>query len=155
MERYFILWSQMSASSQRRDYLEARLHFVYSWMPTEDDSDPWLQVDFAITLDLLKLTIQGAPNGELFVKSFTVTYANSSGIFQNLTSGSILKVKINQQFHIIGYFVKKPRLGVILRKLQVYGFVCYRKHFVAITKHYSSTCIQICRVFDRPGVTEI
>ena len=111
MQRYFILWSQMSASSQQRDYLEARLHFVYSWMPTHNDSDPWLQVDFAITLDLLKLTIQGAPSGELFVKSFTVTYANSSGIFQNLTSGSILKVKINQQFHIIGYFVKKTQIG--------------------------------------------
>ena len=107
MPSYIILSSQLSASSQKL-YIDARLHSKFFWVPSDDDSDPWYQVDFAITLDLLKLTVQGAPNDELFVKNFTITYANSSRIFQNLTSGGIMKVKINEQFNIIGYFVKNP-----------------------------------------------
>ena len=95
MKNYVILWSQLTASSSQngRNASHARLDRVKNfWMPAENDSDPWHQVDFAITLDLLKLKVQGAPNDELFVKTFTVTYANSSGIFQNLTSDGIIKV---------------------------------------------------------------
>lgn len=94
MENGVILWSQLTASSQNGyNASRARLNNGKKfWFPAEDDSDPWHQVDFAITLDLLKLKVQGAPNDELFVKSFTVTYANSSGIFQNLTSGGAIKV---------------------------------------------------------------
>lgn len=94
MEKGLILWSQLFASSYQNGYnaSHGRLNDNNFWMPADSDSDPWHQVDFAITLGLIKLKVQGAPRDALFVHNFTVTYANSSGIFQNLTSGGMIKV---------------------------------------------------------------
>ena len=94
MKDGIMLWSQLSASSSQEGHNASRaiLNGTTFWMPAGDDSDPWHQADFAITLNLLKLAVQGAPNDELYVHNFTVTYANSSGLFQNLTSDGKIKV---------------------------------------------------------------
>ena len=90
-----ILWSQLSSSSSSEggEARDARLTGSRSWLPAANDTEPWLQVDFSTTLQLVYLKTQGSPSSQQWVKSFTISYANTSGIFKNITHGGITKVE--------------------------------------------------------------
>ena len=89
MQTGLILWSQLSSSSssENSEASDAKLNGSRSWLPAANDTESWLQVDFSTTLQLVSLKTQGSPSSKLWVKSFTISYANSSGIFRNLTHG--------------------------------------------------------------------
>ena len=54
------------------------------------------------------------------------------------------------------YLWKSPSAfkGLVSPCLHVSGFVCIRRHFVAVTKLFASTRIRTCCVFNRPHVSE-
>ncbi|XP_028418372.1 lactadherin-like [Dendronephthya gigantea] len=89
MQSGLILWSQLtsSSSSEGNKASHAVLNGPRTWLPAANDTEPWLQVDFSTNLQLVSLKTQGSPTSEQWVKSFTISYANSSGIFRNFTHG--------------------------------------------------------------------
>ena len=95
MKSGLIYWSQMSSSSLSEGHTAhaAVIDGPGCWLPDANDTEPWVQVDFSTTLQLVELETQGSPNSGQWVTTFTILYANSSGIFKNLTDKANIKVK--------------------------------------------------------------
>ena len=84
---------QASTSTQGHVPKQAFLSGSNYWLPTEDDNEPWLQADFAITMWLHELETEGSSNSGQWVTSYSISYAESDGIFKNFTSGGAVTVK--------------------------------------------------------------
>ncbi len=100
METGLILWSQLSASSSSEGHnaSAARLNGTGYWLPADDDNDPWFQVDFAITLWLGRMKMQGAPSADQWVTTFTISYADLSEVFTNFTNNGAIEVKMGTNY---------------------------------------------------------
>ena len=84
---------QASSSTEGHSPNQAFLSGGNCWLPTEDDNEPWLQADFAITMWLHVLETKGSSNSGQWVTNYIISYAESDGIFKNFTSGGAVKVK--------------------------------------------------------------
>ena len=65
-----------------------------NWLPKENDQYPWIQVDFAVKVELVEIMTQGSGSIDVqqWVKDFTISYADSDEIFTKLTHDSRIKV---------------------------------------------------------------
>ncbi len=114
MQNGLILWSQLSASSSSEGHnaSDARLNGAGYWLPADDDNDPWLQVDFSITLWLRRIKVQGASSADQWVTTCTISYADSSGIFQSYSEDEGIKVKWEPTIYIVIYTLVKPKASL-------------------------------------------
>ena len=84
---------QASSSTKGHTPDHAFLSGKNYWLPTEDDKEPWLQADFAITMWLHVLETKGSSDSGQWVTNYSISYAESDGIFKNFTSGGAVTVK--------------------------------------------------------------
>lgn len=106
MESYFILDSQISASSEHSAGLGARnarlnLHAVPgirhgSWSSGRLDFNQWLQVDFKKTVAVAKVATQGRMDANQWVTSYSLSYSTDGNNFQEYQQSGVVKVRINR-----------------------------------------------------------
>ena len=110
MESRLILDFQLSASSSKYPLSgpdKGRLNLNYtsnsttleiekygSWIAADDDSDPWLQVDFIVNVTISGIATQGEDEGEAWVTSYELSYGDSKTSLQNYQIDHQIKVKI-------------------------------------------------------------
>jgi hypothetical protein len=106
-----ILDSQITASSESLQYraAEARRDNTLCWMPlNSDDVNPWIQVNFLVTVLVQKLLTQGRPNHDTWITKYTLSYLDSGSDVQYVTGGDgNIKVRITVNvllFVIISYY---------------------------------------------------
>ena len=100
MESGEIKNSQISASSEWDDKHRAqngRLNFQksnysHAWCAGENDSNPWLQVDFENLTVITEVLTQGRGNHPQWVTTFTLSYYNASDRFQQYAKVGVQKV---------------------------------------------------------------
>ena len=109
MESHLVLDFQISASSWKHSFSgpdKARLNLNYtfnsntseieqygSWIAADDDSDPWLQVDFLINVTISGIATQGEDEGEAWVTSYEIAYGSSKSSLQDYQIAQQIKVK--------------------------------------------------------------
>jgi hypothetical protein len=107
MENGLILDSQLSASSEKYYYISGaasgRLNSETvpnerhgGWIAADDDSAPWLQVDFIINATITAIITQGLDTGGNYVKEYTVTFNNSKTGMQNYIGKSTGQVTVRR-----------------------------------------------------------
>ena len=68
--------SEITVSSERDpdwSKLNARLNSPLAWAPAENDTDPWLQIEFDSTFVITAIMTQGRANLDQWVTSYTVS----------------------------------------------------------------------------------
>ncbi len=97
--------SQITASSSK--YLASaangRLHLQSienvrrgGWIPSHDDDDPWLQVDFVANVTVTAIATQGCSTEQHWVKDYTVAFGYDRNVLEEYKVGGVVKV---------GYFI--------------------------------------------------
>ena len=79
-DSYITSSSQLSMSAAA---VHARLNSTRAWSPASGDTTPWLQIDFVEQVTLNEIQIQGSPEDDNWVKSFTVSFVDNDNFFQN------------------------------------------------------------------------
>ncbi|CAB4028312.1 Hypothetical predicted protein, partial [Paramuricea clavata] len=107
MENGLILDSQLSASSEKYYYISGaasgRLNSETvpnerhgGWIAADDDSAPWLQVDFISNATITAIITQGLDTGGNYVKEYTVMFNNSETGMQDYTGPSTGQITVRE-----------------------------------------------------------
>ena len=107
LENGLILDSQLSASSEKYYYISGaasgRLNSETvpnerhgSWIAADDDSTPWLQVDFISNVTITAIATQGLDTGGNYVKEYTVMFNNNETGMQDYTGPSTGQVTVRE-----------------------------------------------------------
>jgi hypothetical protein len=110
MESHVVLDFQLSASSSKYSLSGAdkgRLNLNYTfntttseietyggWIAAEDDSVPWLQVDFITNVTISGISTQGEDEGEAWVTSYEISYGYSKNSLLDYQVDGQVKVKV-------------------------------------------------------------
>jgi hypothetical protein len=110
METHVVLDFQLRASSSKYSLSGAdkgRLHLNYTfnrntseietyggWIAADDDSVPWLQVDFITNVTISGIATQGEDEGEAWVTSFEISYGYSKNSLQDYQVDEQVKVNV-------------------------------------------------------------
>ena len=74
----------ITSSTAYRDGLKAhyaRLWGTTSWVPTSDDPNPWIQINFVLTVTILEVLTQGRDSTSQWVKNYKVAFAQETNSF--------------------------------------------------------------------------
>jgi hypothetical protein len=113
MESHVVLDFQLSASSSKYSLSGAdkgRLNLNYTfntntsaietyggWIAADDDSVPWLQVDFITNVTISGIATQGEDEVEAWVTSYEISYGYSKNSLQDYQVDGQVKVKVNSE----------------------------------------------------------
>ena len=102
MENSMITNSQIAASSIKDKHSRqsnARLNFVSipgkksgAWVASDNDTQPWIQVDFIVNLTLKAISTQGREDAAEWVTSYEVSYGTNASFLQKYTETGQVKV---------------------------------------------------------------
>ncbi len=102
MENRLILDSQLSASSSK--YItsgpgNARLNMstvgaIGGWIPTDDDLDPWLQVDFIVEANINAIRVQMTDVPSHGAKIYKVSYGNNDSSLRECRENGLARVSV-------------------------------------------------------------
>ena len=59
----------------------ARLMGTLAWLPTTVDPDPWIQVNFVLTVTIIEILTQGRPHYNQWTKNYKVAFAQEASRF--------------------------------------------------------------------------
>jgi hypothetical protein len=73
----------------------ARLMDGVAWIPTNEDTDPWIQVNFVLTVTIIEILTQGRSLYSQWTRNYMVAFAQKADSFQfYLTENNQKKVKL-------------------------------------------------------------
>ena len=84
---------QISSSSQKNATVSAsnaRLDNLGAWMPSVNDVDKYLNVDFVYRTIVVSVTTQGFGDG--WTSNYQLSYKDNDTVFQEYTEGEVKKV---------------------------------------------------------------
>ena len=110
MESRLILDFQISVSSSKYSHSgpdKGRLNLNYTfntttsevesyggWIAAEDDSSPWLQVDFITNVTISGIATQGEDEGTAWTMSYEISYGDYKHVLQDYHEDGLLKVNV-------------------------------------------------------------
>ena len=102
MENGLISKSQITSSSIKDDYSlqsNARLNLVSvpgqktgGWVASDDDTQPWIRVDFRVNVTLKAISTQGREDADEWIRSYEISYGTNASALQKYTENSQVKV---------------------------------------------------------------
>jgi hypothetical protein len=105
MENGFIHDSQITASSYHSSTTRPQLGRLHQqtyfsdtdgWRPSEDDADPWFQVDFIAKVIVEEVQTQGRQTGSRWIKTYKLLYGDDGYTFTEYGENGVPKVsKVN------------------------------------------------------------
>ncbi|CAB4028097.1 Hypothetical predicted protein, partial [Paramuricea clavata] len=60
----------------------ARLMSHVAWIPTNEDTDPWIQVNFVLTVTIIEILTQGRSIYTQWTRNYMVAFAQEADYFQ-------------------------------------------------------------------------
>ena len=73
----------------------ARLMDGVAWISTNEDTDPWIQVNFVLTVTIIEILTQGRSLYSQWTRNYMVAFAQKADSFQfYLTENNQKKVKL-------------------------------------------------------------
>ncbi len=67
------------------------------WIAADDDTNPWLQVDFIINVTISGIATQGENEEEAWVTSYEMSYGRSKETLQDYQVDQQIKVKVRKR----------------------------------------------------------
>lgn len=82
-----------------------------AWYARTQDQNQWLQVKFAQRVEIRRVATQGRPNGNQWVKSYTLTYSSDGLLFYQYRTNKSQTVSSFVGVLLIPLFVFNERRG--------------------------------------------
>jgi len=82
-----------------------------AWYARTQDQNQWLQVKFAQRVEIRRVATQGRPNGNQWVKSYTLTYSSDGLLFYQYRTNKSQTVSTFVGVLLIPLFVFNERRG--------------------------------------------
>ena len=88
--------SQLTASSSNKTARYGRLNSNVSWCATDDDRNPYLQIDLGVKCILCAVSTQGDARGNFWVVTYHLQSSDDGVVWKNYSINGVYKVTEDQ-----------------------------------------------------------